>query len=577
VGSVAVALLLGVLLARRPRERPAERAAAPPRLLPATSFPGAELDPALSPSGRLLAFCWDGPAGDNFDLYVVSVGGDRALRLTEHAAEDRNPVWAPDGERLAFVRELADGAEILIVPVLGGRETRLVSTGMRDLPDLAWSPDGRWLYFADRVASRGPTAVFRVELASGRRQQVTTPPADVSGDRDLALSPDGRQLAFARALVPVVEDLWTAPVDGGPANRLTHDLASINGIEWSADGRRLLVSSSRSGESRLWWLSAGVGRARLAGELGEGALDPTLVGSRLVFERTGSDSNVWRLDLVSGGTAPRPAPVPQRWLGSTRIDHAPAIAPDGARVAFVTDRAGPNEVWIHEPSKGSSRRLYTGTGPLLGAPAWSPDGALLVVAQVDGQHSELVAITHDGRSRRLYRAPGLLLHPQVSRDGRRVYFGSNQGGVWRIWKLALDGGAPLRVTRQGGDRAQESLDGTALFVGRRDAPGLYRVVRGGALELVPGTGEMSAGADWQVGRAHVYVRPLASSPTEARPLLRIPLTGGGAEPLSSPLDGMRLPFLGIAVAPDESYVLFGRADEEESDLVLALEVSAPRD
>ena len=50
--------------------------------MPITSFPGLELDPAISPAGNFVAFAWEGEGGDNFDIYVRSIDGDSQQRLT---------------------------------------------------------------------------------------------------------------------------------------------------------------------------------------------------------------------------------------------------------------------------------------------------------------------------------------------------------------------------------------------------------------------------------------------------------------------------------------------------------------
>ena len=67
------------------------------RPVPITSFPGLELQPAISPDGKFVAFTWEGEDGDNFDIYVRSIDGSFQGRLTTHAADDFAPAWSPDG------------------------------------------------------------------------------------------------------------------------------------------------------------------------------------------------------------------------------------------------------------------------------------------------------------------------------------------------------------------------------------------------------------------------------------------------------------------------------------------------
>src|SRR4030095_662360 len=76
----------------------------PMRVVPFTSFCGREDQAALSPDGNQIAFVWAGEKGDNTDIYVKSINGERPLRITSDPAEDLRPTWSPDGQRIAFVR-----------------------------------------------------------------------------------------------------------------------------------------------------------------------------------------------------------------------------------------------------------------------------------------------------------------------------------------------------------------------------------------------------------------------------------------------------------------------------------------
>ena len=72
--------------------------------VPLTAYQGFELDPSLSPDGSQVAFSWNGPAEDNYDIYVKLAGPGEALRLTTNSARDDNPAWSPDGRLIAFQR-----------------------------------------------------------------------------------------------------------------------------------------------------------------------------------------------------------------------------------------------------------------------------------------------------------------------------------------------------------------------------------------------------------------------------------------------------------------------------------------
>jgi Tol biopolymer transport system component len=82
----------------------------PPRLAPLTTFPGWEGQPSFSPDGKQVAFSWNGPQEDNYDIYVMLVGTAMPVRLTTDPTRDAYPAWSPDGRSLLFIQLEASGS-----------------------------------------------------------------------------------------------------------------------------------------------------------------------------------------------------------------------------------------------------------------------------------------------------------------------------------------------------------------------------------------------------------------------------------------------------------------------------------
>jgi Tol biopolymer transport system component/DNA-binding winged helix-turn-helix (wHTH) protein len=548
----AAVLAAGLLLRRNPKP------AGPVRIVPITTFPGNELCPAVSPDGTRVAFTWERP-GEPPSLWVKLVDSATPLRLTKASGADRYPAWSPDGPEIAFSR-LSDGkCTLSVVAALGGPVRSLSGCGAGDGVKPSWSPDGRTI----ALAARGPDRLWRIELLdlpSGTRRTVTNPPAGYDGDWDPAYSPDGKSIAFVRTLTDGVDDLWVVPARGGDARRLTFENRSLTGADWTPDGKSLVFSSSRAGLFSLWRLPLSGGEPRLVGGGGSKMKHPSAARTRnaVAYENWNYEVNIWSVPL--GGAARSPQRVT---FAADEWEFDPELSPDGSRVAYVSTRTGAPEIFTTGARGGDPVQVTRMGGPQVSAPRWSPDGRTIVFsARPEGQADLYAVPAGGGTATRLTTDPADEITASFSHDGRSIYFASRRSGEWQIWKVPAAGGPASMVTRGGGSTAFESADGKTLYFTRPDSAGIWRMpVAGGAEERVSADLAPASADDWRVTARGLYFR---EDRGDAAPVVRFLPFGAATSSVVATLDEQA--WSGFSVAPDDSAIVYGKADRRDADI-----------
>ena len=569
---VVVATSFGAWALARRRTVPA----GPITITPFTTDGGNKFFPRLSPDGERVAYVWNGPDLDNWDLYVKAVGpGTRPFRLTEHPGMDFSPVWSPDGRQIAFVRSVGEKAAIYTVPSMGGQERKLadvrgpVQMSFYLISVLSWAPDGQSLVYAEKPSAEARARIVRLSLTSQETTPLTSPPEGSAGDLWPEVSPDGRQLAFVRSGSSGWgnQDVWVQPLDAGQARRLTSGRYSICwSLSWTPDAREILFSGASGGPGgRMARVDLKGGMPQPLVGTGEDATYGAIRGRRMAYVQ-GNPSSPTLYRIPGHESAPRDR-IPEPVVASAGGNRNASFSPDGRKLAFESTRGGVPGIWISD-ADGSHPFQPVSFETYMGTPRWSPDGKRLVFDSLqEGNWDLYVTDLEGGAPRRLTREPSEDGTGTWSRDGRFIYFHSDRSGRMELWRVPSEGGAAVQVTHGGGYYGVESPDARFLYYSRTlDTSGIWlaSTTGGEPTEIVPGP---LAWQTWALGAHGLYW--LTNQPGIRQNSFAMHYMDGDTRKVTELFrrEG-RVTVYDVAVSPDEKWILYSESPWTTSEIML---------
>ena len=357
----------------------------------------------------------------------------------------------------------------------------------------------------DRCSSKG-LGIVSFSLETGAKQCLTHigSPGFFTEHHAFSLSPDGGTVAFIPAPDAGICEISTIPVSGGAPHRLLKDDHPCGSLMWTPDGKSIVFWSSRTTLSSLWRVMA------TGGEMQRETLYPapgtfSKDGRRFVYADSIAyePGTIWRADLANAG-----GPVlNNRKLISTQygdLDAQPS--PDGSRIAWVSNRAGSNEIWTSDAT-GEDPLQVTHLGRHSGTPRWSQDGKWIAFDS-ETDPAQIFIVDSEGRNlRAITGSPYPSVVPSWSRDGKWIYFASNRSGSMEVWKHSVEDGRELQLTKHGGFNSFESYDRQTVYFSKFDEAGIWSVPSQGGTEslVVAGKPQLRYWGHWAITRTGLYL------------------------------------------------------------------------
>ena len=209
---------------------------------------------SVSPDGKRIAFRVSAGKDPASDIAVANVDGTQERRVTHSGRHDTQPVWSPDGKRLAFISIPAgtSGNSMLQTITPDGSALKTIVSDVTEMRFPTWSPDGKYIAYQSRnglhqqiavVAARGGPPVWLNGTEGGTQPAWTF--------KNLT-----NQIAFVTTDGNVATYIYHAP-DSGVGTTL------VRGGQmpaWSADGKRIAYIREEGGDTQVFVADLGSGQ-----------------------------------------------------------------------------------------------------------------------------------------------------------------------------------------------------------------------------------------------------------------------------------------------------------------------------
>lgn len=470
-----------------------------------TKMPGSELRPSPSPKGDKLAFIWQ--QGQQSQLYLKDLTHPN-VPITQLTFSDKRPwkaVWSPDQQYLYFAQKNALSCDIVRLSLADLEQVILtpcpVDSGYNYI---AISPDGKTLAFNGKAPLASQDGIYLLDLTKvdASPERLSCDAGCELRDRDVAFSPDGQYLAITQRKSTSEERLSLYHLGKKQFQVLDSSHADIVGMSFHPSGQYLVYGAQTADKRRGYIMDLETkSQTKLSPR---GFSYPQFDDQGNLYYQKRRENYFIASFTTQSDVISMPSPV----IESHYSNQYPTFSHQHQKLAFLSNESGQYELWLADLD-GSNREKITQLQRNLRYPMWSMQGEKLLVVSSDESDGNDKLYVFDYTSKQLKR-----LDLRFGKIGRPFWHGNGQDIVirqktekgFKLFKLHPDTLHLSQLTQKPARYGQFISDEVLLFVNNK---GLWRQ-QGSNEELLLAQTKFNTRYAWYANQESVFYKHLGN-------------------------------------------------------------------
>ncbi len=407
---------------------------------------GRAIESAISPDGKYIAYTMDEDGKQSLWIKQTATGSNLQMLPAAPSVRYSNPTFSRDGNYLYYLKQEGGSARNVLykIPSISGEPRKLIEdiSTQDTRSNFGLSHDEQWIAFVRLDAGFSRKLLMMKLDGSGERTLATRPTSSNIFLAGAAFSPDDKVIACVEGDFGRSSKLLAINVADGAAQPITAQLwARVHALAWLPDGSGLVVSAAQSrGVPQLWQISYPSGTvSRITNDLnGYAGVSLTADAATLVTVQHTESSYLWS---APSATLQRATRVSAESGDYEQLNWTP----DG-RILYISGVSGHHEIWVIN-ADGTGKRRLTNDATANSSPSTSPDGRYIYYASDRGNLFTLWRMESDGSRPVQLLSPVHI--PHCSPDGQWVvYYAKSADCPACLWKWPTAGGEPIRLTEK---------------------------------------------------------------------------------------------------------------------------------